>query len=140
METSSIITIHIKTSDIITPDKFVGLINSKIHWIFNNEDHYSLVISAADNLLHLNDSEIIELTRKEIEEFFPNVGQLNIKTYKVLREKRATLKSSNKNELLRSKIKSNYSNLTFAGDWTNTNLPCTIESAILSGKLSSGRF
>ena len=140
METSSIITIHINTSAIITPEKFVGFINSKIHWIFNNAGHYSLVISAADDLLKLNDSEIIEMAKKEIEEFLPNIGPFNVETYKVLREKRATLKSSNKNERLRSKIKSNYSNLTFAGDWTNTNLPCTIESAILSGKLSTNRF
>ena len=140
MDTSSIITIHFKTSDLILPDKFIGFINSKIHWIFNNGDHYSLVISAADDLLHLNDSELIEIARKEIEEFFPNKGPLNIETYKVLKEKRATLKSSNKNESLRTKIRTNFSNLTFAGDWTNTNLPCTIESAILSGKLSAGRF
>ena len=140
METSPIVSVHFKTSNLITEEKFIGLINSKIHWIFNNGTHYSLVISAADDLLSLNNSEIINIVKQEIEEFFQVNKPLKIESVKVIKEKKATLKSTLENESLRSKIKSNFKNLEFAGDWTNTQLPCTIEGAILSGKLCSDKF
>jgi len=54
-----------------------------------------------------------------------------------MKEKRATIKCTYNNEILRSKIKTDIKNLVFAGDWTNTKLPGTIEGAIQSGKSAS---
>ena len=137
LETSSIITIHIWLKKKILVDKFVGLIDSKIHWVFDNDTHISIVISAADEFINLKNSEIFDLTVKELILYLPEFSKDNIVDYKVLKEKRATFKCTKNNEQLRSKIRSDFENMTFAGDWTNTKLPGTIEGAILSGKSAS---
>jgi len=134
METSSIITVHLWIKEKIFDEKFIGLLNSKLHWIFANEGHYSIVISSADDILDRTPEEIFELVLKELDLYFPQFNAQSISSYKVIKEKRATLKCSIKNESIRSNIKSEYSNLHFVGDWTNTGLPGTIEGAILSAK------
>lgn len=134
IETSPIITIHLWISDFSLESKFSGFINGKIQWIFENKDHFSIVISAADDLINFDNEKIFASVKKELSEYFPGNNFENITSYRVIKEKRATLKSDNQNESLRKKIESKCSNLYLAGDWTNTNLPGTIEGAILSGR------
>ena len=56
--------------------------------------------------------------------------------YQVIKEKKATYNQSPKNIKLIREIKNLPKNVKLAGDWTQKNFPCTIESAILSGKNS----
>lgn len=140
LETSSIITIHIWLKNKLIENSFAGLIGSKIHWIFNNGSHISIVISAADEYISLKNSEILKIVVGELTHYFPNFSKESINNFKVIKEKRATVKCNSSNEKLRLKIGSNLKNLVLAGDWTNTKLPGTIEGAILSGKLASEKI
>jgi len=140
METSPIITVHIWQKEKFIDEKFVGLIDSKIHWVFNNKDHISLVISAADELANKDSTAIFKIICAELIGYFPNFKEEEILHYKVIKEKRATLICSNKNEKLRKSINSAFSNAYFAGDWTNNKLPGTIEGAILSGKQAASEI
>jgi len=54
-------------------------------------------------------------------------------------EKRATFVPTINFEEQRAKIKSPLKNLFLAGDWVNTGLPSTIESAVKSGKIASSK-
>lgn len=137
METSPIITIHIWEKDKTINKSFVGFHNSPIHWVFSNKNHISVVISGADNLIKLNSNEIMNFVSDELTNFIPEFKMQNVTDYKVLKEKRATLKCTTKNEELRKSLKPQLENLIFAGDWTNTGLPGTIEGAIMSGKTAS---
>jgi squalene-associated FAD-dependent desaturase len=137
METSPIITIHIWEKKKSFSNSFVGLIDSNIHWVFNNDSHLSVVISAAEELINKSHQEIIELVAIELNKANSSFVIANILNYKVIKEKRATLKCTPKNEKLREFLKTDIKNLVFAGDWTNTQLPGTIEGAILSGKLAA---
>jgi len=134
IEVSPIITIHLWLDKDILEEKFYGLIDSKIHWIYKNKNHYSVVISAAEEMVELDSKEIYEICFKELEKYFPKIKNVVIQNYKVLKEKRATFKSTPKSDEIRKKIKSPYKNFLLAGDWTNTKFPSTIEGAILSGK------
>jgi len=134
LETSPIITIHLWLSENIFEEKFYGLINSRIHWIYKNKNHISAVISSADEMVELDSKEIYQICIEELRSYFPKFNNVVVKNYKVLKEKRATFESTPKSDEVRSKIKSPYNNFHLAGDWTNTKLPGTIEGAILSGK------
>ena len=137
MKTSPIITVHIWEKKNTLTKEFIGIRNSPIHWVFNNKNHISVVISAADDLIKLNTDEIMNIVIGELKNFISDFSNENITNFKVLKEKRASLKCTIENEELRKSLKSQITNLTFAGDWTNTGLPGTIEGAILSGKLAS---
>jgi uncharacterized protein with NAD-binding domain and iron-sulfur cluster len=140
METSPIITIHLWLNKKIILEEFIGLLNSPIHWIFDNKTHYSIVISAAEKFIQLENEEIFKIVENELIKYFSNFSESDVKSYKVIKEKRATLKCSNINEKLRKTINTEISNLIFAGDWTNTNLPGTIEGSISSGKKTAEKI
>ncbi len=133
-EFSPIITIHFWTKQKLFEEKFIGLFNSEIHWIFNNNTHYSIVISAADSLLKVKSKELLSYIYNELKSFFPKFNSDEVFSYRIIKEKRATLKCNFQNEKKRRELATDISNLYFTGDWTNTKLPSTIEGAILSGE------
>lgn len=137
MEISPIITIHIWEKNKSFNKPFIGLIDSNIHWVFNNGSHISVVISGAEEFINTPSDKIIEMVTEELNRSNPSFCRENISNYKIIKEKRATLKCTPENEGLRESLSSNIENLVFAGDWTNTHLPGTIEGAILSGKLAA---
>jgi len=51
-----------------------------------------------------------------------------------VRERRATFAATPEQDARRPGARTRYRNLMLAGDWTNTGLPATIESAIRSGQ------
>ena len=140
METSPIITVHIWEKKNSFNKSFVGLIDSKIHWVFNNQSHISVVISGAEELINKKPNEIIEIIIEELTKVNPSFTGENVLDYRVLKEKRATIKCTQENESLRATLNLKIENLVFAGDWTNTQLPATIEGAILSGKLAAKKI
>ena len=54
--------------------------------------------------------------------------------FQIVREKKATYHQSPKNIELIKNLNKIPNNIILAGDWTQYNLPCTIEASILSGK------
>ncbi len=136
-EYSSILSIHLWIKNFNFKRKFYGFIDSDIHWLFNHGKHITLVSSNANKLISLSNDEIIQKTINEINSYFPGFKIHNVTNSLVIKEKRATFIPSSTFEEKRKKIISNYSNLIFAGDWTNTGLPSTIESAVKSGELAA---
>jgi len=57
--------------------------------------------------------------------------------YKVIKEKRATFIPSNDIIIKRPSQQTAIKNLILAGDWVDTGLPATIESAVKSGKVAA---
>jgi uncharacterized protein with NAD-binding domain and iron-sulfur cluster len=54
--------------------------------------------------------------------------------WQIVRERRATFAATPEQDARRPGPKTAWSNLLLAGDWTDTGLPATIESAIRSGQ------
>lgn len=134
LEYSTVLTVHIWLNSNPFTEKFYGLIDSEIHWLFNHGKHITLVISNADKFNKVSENELIALIYSELEEYFPIFYSNLVEEYKIIKEKRATFIPSIESENNRSKLSQVYGNIILAGDWTNTKLPSTIEGAVLSGK------
>jgi len=133
---SSILNIHLWLKENRFPEGFFGLINSPLHWVFNKGTHLNIVISDADELLNKSDEELLSMVKSEMKKFFlldPGV----ISNYKIIKEKRATFIPSNGIIDKRPAQETRIKNLILAGDWVNTGLPSTIESAVKSGRIAA---
>jgi squalene-associated FAD-dependent desaturase len=135
-EYSSILNIHIWLKNNPLKEQFYGLIDSPVHWIFNKGNHINLVISDADYLIDKSAEDIYKTCLSELIRY-TNVEESDILQYKVLKEKRATFIPSNKIINTRPPSKTKIVNLFLAGDWTDTGLPSTIESAVKSGRIAA---
>jgi squalene-associated FAD-dependent desaturase len=133
---SSILSIHLWLKENKLTEDFYGLINSPVHWVFNHRDHITLVISDADKLIDKSKAEIFNMAVFELEKYI-KIGKDNIISYKIIKEKRATFVPSK--EILNSRPEQNtlINNFFLAGDWVNTGLPSTIESAVKSGRIAA---
>ena len=60
--------------------------------------------------------------------------KITYENVQIVREKKATYVQSPNNINLVKKFNNIPENTMIAGDWTQYNLPCTIEASILSGK------
>ncbi|RKY92929.1 MAG: hypothetical protein DRQ13_10000 [Ignavibacteriae bacterium] len=133
---SSILNIHIWLKKNPLTKKFYGLIGSPVHWIFNKDTHLNLVISDADHLIKKDEKDLYEMVCNELKKYI-KLDKDMITDYKFIKEKRATFIPSNdiinKRPLQQTGIK----NLILAGDWVDTGLPATIESAVKSGRQAS---
>ncbi|OGU77603.1 MAG: hypothetical protein A2V93_11240 [Ignavibacteria bacterium RBG_16_34_14] len=116
-------------------EDFYGLISSPIHWIFNHNDHITLVTSDANDLIDKTKEELFEMAAVELKKY-AGIEKEEIKSYKVIKEKRATFVPDNKTIDKRPNTKTKIKNLFLAGDWVNTGLPSTIESAVKSGRMA----
>jgi zeta-carotene desaturase len=131
---SSILNIHLWLSENIFQEKFYGLLNSEIHWIFNHGKHISITKSNADLISDMNKDQILEIVYSELKNYFPIFSVEKVVDVKIIKEKRATFVPDVASNVLRKKIISEFDNLHFIGDWTTKEFPSTIEGAILSGK------
>ena len=133
-ENNTILNIHFKIVVKKRKKPIVGIINSISHWIFIKRDHVSITISAANKLNHYSAEEIAKLIWSEVKICLSIKSEMP--EFQVIKEKKATYNQSPSNIELINNIKTLPHNLSIAGDWTQKNLPSTIESAILSGKNS----
>ncbi|MGB5892887.1 MAG: hydroxysqualene dehydroxylase HpnE [Ignavibacteriaceae bacterium] len=135
-EYSSILNIHIWLKNNPLKEQFYGLIDSPVHWIFNKGNHINIVISDADYLIDKSAEDIYKMCVGELIKY-TKLEESDFSQYKVLKEKRATFIPSNKIINTRPSSKTKITNLFLAGDWTDTGLPSTIESAVKSGRVAA---
>lgn len=137
---SPILNVHFWLDSNPFPQKFYSLVESEIHWLFNHGSYISLTTSAAEYSIEKERKEIFIEFCSELEKYFPIFNSKMVTDYKIIKEKRATIIPDCASVKLRKNIFSPFENMRFAGDWTVTDLPATIESAILSGKAASDSF
>ena len=133
---SSILTVHLFLKENRFVNTFYGLIDSPVQWVFNKGTHLTVVISNADKFMNISQEEIIELILNELKKYI-HLERSEISTYKIIKEKRATFIPSNDILDKRPSVYTPFKNLFLAGDWTDTGLPSTIESAVKSGRFAA---
>lgn len=139
---SPIITINLWFRKKVKSSFPIAFVDSPIQWFFKlpSRNHhlfgYTVVISAAHEEVKLSREELLQIVQGELKRFFKKdiFGELGLQKYKIIKEKRATILQTPKTLRLRPKSKTMFDNLFLAGDWIDTELPATIESAVLSGK------
>ena len=141
---SEIVSVHMWTRRCLTDSNMTGLLGTTTQWLFLKEDQaaagswrYSCTISAANGAFARVD-EMEKLLRKDMKAVFPWMRAEDIIATKTIRERRATFIPSPGVERFRPDVDSNVPGLFLAGDWTNTGLPATIESAVRSGYTAAG--
>jgi squalene-associated FAD-dependent desaturase len=133
----TILNIHLWLNQNPFTERFYGFLDGKIHWVFNHGDHISITISAADQYNDKSEEEILNIIYSDLEIFFPIFISNLVKDFRVIKEKRATFIPDISSLELRKEISTQFENLILAGDWINTKLPSTIESAVMSGRLAA---
>jgi hydroxysqualene dehydroxylase len=133
---SPILNVHIWLKENKIPEGFFGLINSPLHWVFNKGTHLNVVISDGEALASKSDDDLMAIVKVELEKFLLMKPE-NLLSYKIIKEKRATFIPSSDILEKRPTQQTNIKNLILAGDWVDTGLPSTIESAVKSGKIAS---
>jgi squalene-associated FAD-dependent desaturase len=114
-----------------------GVLNRHVEWIFAFRNRISATISHADRLLALPRQELAETVWREITEILGMDAPLP--KWQLVRERRATFAATPEQNARRPGPQTRWDNLVLAGDWTDTGLPATIESAIRSGQRAAER-
>lgn len=136
---SPIVSVHIQMKQPVKAlkEKFYALTGSPVHWVFVKDGYLSTVTSGAKSWEEKSTEEIGRIVVNELKKHIPGLEVSNISNIKVIREKRATVVFTKDNVARRPKTLTALSNLILAGDWTDTGLPATIESAVKSGRLAA---
>jgi zeta-carotene desaturase len=140
---SPIVTVNLWLDRDVTGETFIGLPGRTMQWIFDKrmlfgEDasHLALVSSGADRVVGLANDQLIALALAELRAALPAAAGVIVKRAVVVREKRATF-SVAPGQPRRPSTESGVRGLYLAGDWIETGLPATIESAVVSGHLAA---
>ena len=114
------------------------------HWVFDRGAlvtrageawPVALVASAARELCALPTAQIVERARAALEAY--GVTRLSPVASRVVKEPRATPAFDPAGAARRPGVESGHAGLAFAGDWTATGLPATIEGAVVSGEAAA---
>ncbi len=132
----------------ITELEHAVLLDREIHWLFNRSklqpwrrqegSYIEIEVSASRIFAARRRNEAIELTLKELAEFFPTVAEAKLVKAALVKEVRATFGVPPGIDNFRPDAQSSpWPNCFFAGDWTATGWPSTMESAARSGHLAA---
>ena len=143
MASKPIVTVNLWYDRTVTDDVFVGLPGRDMQWVFDKRrafgeaaSHLSLVASGADALVGADNAALVALAAREVAAAIPGARDAVLKRGTVIREKRATF-SLAPGEPDRPGVTTPIDGLFLAGDWIDTGLPGTIESAAVAGHLAA---
>ncbi len=132
---SPITGIHLWFDRQITDLPHATLLDRTIQWMFNKSGgrYLQLVVSASRSLVERSRAEVIDLARRELAEFFPEVHQAKLTNAHVIKEVRATFSAAPGTEQHRPDTRTGVPTIMLAGDWTRSGWPATMEGAVRSG-------
>jgi protoporphyrinogen oxidase len=139
MASCPIVTVNMWFDRPVLDEPFIGLPGRTMQWVFDKRtvfggatSHVSLVSSGAARIAALSSAELVALATNELLEALPAVRAARLLRAAVVREPRATF-SLAPGQPARPGSETPVTGLLLAGDWIQTGLPATIESAVRSG-------
>ncbi len=137
---SPIISINFWFDRSVTELDFAGLRGTTIQWLFNKERLHgipqhviSLVLSGAHDYIQRDSAELTALALQELQELLPAARNARLVHSLLIKERWATFSPAVDLLAARPPAVTPIRGLYLAGDWTQTGLPATIESAVKSG-------
>jgi squalene-associated FAD-dependent desaturase len=127
----AIVNVHFKRKPPQSLPAITGIVNGTAEWLFAFPERLSATISAADRWI----GAPREALAKEVWKDLVKLTDLSetLPPWHIIKERRATFAALPKENANRPRSQTRWRNLFLAGDWTATELPATIESAIRSG-------
>lgn len=140
MHPSPIISIALWFDREITSVEFAALRGTTVQWLFNRErivgsgGHcISLVISGAHEHVAREKEELLKIALADLRDLCPAARNARLLHSLVIKERFATFSADVAAVALRPRAVTPIRGFYLAGDWTDTALPATIESAVKSG-------
>jgi squalene-associated FAD-dependent desaturase len=142
LDLSPIVSINLWFDLPVFDRQFAGVLGARIQWLFNKDlivkggataNHLAVIISAARKFVDCAKSELVAMALEDLRELIPSARDARVIHSLIVKEREATLSHTVESDSLRPKARTSIANLLLAGDWTDTGLPATIESAVLSG-------
>ncbi|MBR0559750.1 hydroxysqualene dehydroxylase HpnE [Neokomagataea anthophila] len=133
---------NVTARGVVNQARFIGLVGGVSEWLFLKGNVLSVTVSAANRYAKRDSSEMLATiwseVRRALDPVLPTPLPVAMPPARLLREKRATFAATPEQDKKRPLAKEGKSitglnNLVLAGDWTQTELPSTIEGAIQSG-------
>jgi squalene-associated FAD-dependent desaturase len=143
MTAKPIVTVNLWYDRAVMDDEFVGLPGRQMQWVFDKRrvfgesaSHLSLVASGADALAARDTADLVAMAASEVAAAIPGARAARLVRGTAVREKRATF-SVAPGQPPRPGVTTPITGLYLAGDWIDTGLPATIESAAAAGHLAA---
>ncbi len=156
LQSAPIASVHLWFDRPITTLPHAVFVNRLSQWMFNrsvlqsvrdsrggqdsHDDkmyYYQIVISAARNLAGLSQRAVAAEVTRELTEVWPETANSQLLHSRLIVEHQAVFSPLPGVDKLRPIQQSPISNLQFAGDWTATGWPATMEGAVRSGYLAA---
>ena len=148
IETAPISSVHLWYDRMVTELPHAVLVGRVSQWLFardalwsgetkRGEYCYQVVISASRNVEEESREEIISTVARELSEIWPEFGRARLLRSRLVTERRAVFSVLPGVDRLRPRQQSSIGNLQWAGDWTRTGWPATMEGAVRSGYLAA---
>jgi len=143
MASSPIVTVNLWFDRRVLDLPFIGLPGRAMQWVFDKRlvlrdetSHLSLVSSGAAEILAETNDALIRRAHEELLDALPDVRDAKLVRATVVREPRATF-SLAPGQPARPSTETGVTGFLLAGDWIDTGLPATIESAVRSGHMAA---
>lgn len=115
--------------------RMLGLIGGTAEWLFAFPDRISVTVSAADRLVDADRETLARTFWSDICQAYGITDEMP--RWQIVKEKRATFAATPEQDAKRPSATTPWHNLFLAGDWVQTGLPATIESALRSGETAA---
>ena len=143
LHVSPITSVHLWYDRPVLSLPHVVLLDSIGQWVFDRgqsapgEHYLQVVVSASRAFRGLGHEEVRRRIVEELQRLFPAAAQAKLLRGRVVTEHAATFSVEPGVDRWRPRQTSPLSNLYVAGDWTATDWPATMESAVRSGYLAA---
>ena len=140
LESAPIVSVHFWFEERFPSPRMAGFLDGPIHWLFTppmqpaGGRYVTLVTSGAHELVERSPAEVTAIARRELERYLPLARGRELADSLVVKEANATYAATPKEQPHRPPAETAIPNLFVAGDWTDTGLPATLESAVVSGE------
>lgn len=118
---------------------FLGLVGGTAHWLFWRGGVVSATISAADILLDRPRDALAAAMWRDAARAL-GLPPTPLPPWRVVKERGATIAQTPDCLAARRGAATGVANLSLAGDWTDPDLPATIEAALVSGRRAARRI
>jgi squalene-associated FAD-dependent desaturase len=134
-----IVTVNLWFDDAVMREPLIGLPGRTFQWVFDRRaivggevSHLSLISSGAETIVSMTNDALVQMALDEIRSALPAARRSALRKGLAVREKRSTF-SLAPDAPPRPGTQTAIAGLLLAGDWIETGLPATIESAVISG-------
>lgn len=149
IETSPITGIHLWFDREVCPYEHVAILGRTVQWVFNHTalqgrrspegggQYLQLVVSASHDLAARSNQDVLAIALADLRALWSEASTARLVHSRVVTEHAATFSARPGIDAVRPPQRTGIDGLFFAGDWTDTGWPATMEGAVRSGYLAA---